>query len=81
MGVAICDYCGSPEYACWCEALRERLEQYYDEDEIDKMWFSKNAMLNGETFEHVAKTGKPTDILRVIEMLIGELACNRLPRR
>jgi hypothetical protein len=71
MGVAICEFCGSPEYACWCEPLRERMAQYYDEEEIDQFWFSRNAMLIGETPAEVARTGKPTDIIRVVEMMIG----------
>jgi hypothetical protein len=73
MGVAICEFCGSPEYACWCEEVRERMAQYYDEDEIDKFWFSPNSMLIGETPAEVARTGKPTDIMRVAGMLIGEM--------
>jgi hypothetical protein len=73
MGVAECEFCGSPEYACWCEGLRERMAQSYDEEEIDEFWFSPNAMLIGETPADVAWTGRATDIMRVVEMMIGEM--------
>lgn len=72
MGVSQCEFCGSPEYACWCEGLRERMAQDFSEDEIDEFWFKPNIMLIGETPAQVARTGKPSDIVRVIEMLVGE---------
>ena len=73
MGVAVCEFCGSPEYACWCEQIRERMAQYYDEEEIDEFWFTSHVMLLGETPAQVSRTGKPEDVIRVVEMMIGEM--------